>query len=163
MKAVPIRALAALLSLAFAGAAQAQTFSDLHVVPDPAPAGSPVSLAFRWAGCTPDGDEPTVSVEGSVVTVGVRYGTICGTPPPPVDVTVPLGRFAAGDYIARFAGVPIDGVGIPIADPPIDVPFRVTGSAGVDPFAAPVGGGAAALALGGLLMLLAGRRLRSRA
>ncbi|GEM_PF-1601568 len=155
------RRLAALLSLAFAGASQAQTFSDPHVVPDPATAGSPVSLVFQWGGCTPGGERSDVAVEGSVITVEARYGTVCGTPPP-VEVTIPLGRFAEGRYTARLVGIPLDG-GIPLRDPLIDVPFDViAGSGASGPFAAPVGGWAMALALGGLLMLLVGRHLRSR-
>lgn len=152
----------AVLLLVFAGAAHAQRFTDLRVEPNPATAGRPVNFVFHWAtGCAYDESPPGVSVEGAVVNVGMLYLTLCSDQPR--DVVVPLGNLEPGTYTLRFTTAAMDGVGIPISDPPIDIPFGVTGGGSQTAFAAPVGGWPAYALLGGFLMLLAGWRLRSRA
>lgn len=116
-----------------------------------------------WGGCTPGYGMPDVSVEESVVTVRVRYSVTCGTPLPPVAVVVPLGRFTEGRYTLRFISAPIDGIGIPIDAPPINVPFTVVAGSGPAPSPVAAGGWLSFTALGVLLALLADGRLRSRA
>ncbi|MEO7432482.1 MAG: hypothetical protein ABIR62_10700 [Dokdonella sp.] len=156
----------AIVSLAFllgAGMVPAQaqdgTFSALRVEPNPSIEGQPVRFVVHWSGCGYTGSLPTVHPNGAVVVVAATYSGVCGVPPPPVDVSVPIGPLAAGSYTLRFVG--IDATFEPaIPDPPIDLPFVVTG--GVEPVGAPTVGSTALAVLGALLALLAGTGLHAR-
>jgi hypothetical protein len=149
-----------LLLFASVGVAQAQAtwFSQLRVEPVPAVAGQPVNFVVHWEGCGYNGEPIPVQVAGAIVTVTANYGYLCGIPLPYRDVSVPLGTFAAGTYTLRFVGV--DRMSSP--DTPIDIPFEVVGGAPQQAISAPTGSGIAFFTLGGLLMVLAGWRLRSR-
>lgn len=98
-------------------------FSDLRVQPNPAVTGQVVNFVFLAKGCTLSSSEgATVKVEGSVVNVSTIYEKTCwGTPPPPREVTVPLGIFATGAYTLRFVSIEET-----TPNPPIDIPFQVT-------------------------------------
>lgn len=103
---------AAALVLAFAlpvpGAAQVPPptmlppLTDLRVAPSVVEAGDPVFAVLNGTCFSVVGDE-TVTVEGNVVTLTHELQEICGTPPPPIDFSYPIGSFAPGTYTLVYA------------------------------------------------------------
>lgn len=99
------------------------SLSNPHVVPYPAIAGQPLSLRLSWNGCG-GYSPPLVRLAGTTVTVMQTYFQICGVPPPGNDVDFPIGSFRPGRYTLTYVS---QSEGSPASDPPISVPFAVTG------------------------------------
>lgn len=126
-----LRFLLTLLVLAAAGASSAGTdfssrYDNVRVVPSPAVSSNAIALIVRWSGCSPEGDW-SINQAGTVITVRqVDVNTICwSAPPPPRDVSYPLGRLAPGDYTVRFIA---DFTGIGGTAETTDLPLRVLGA-----------------------------------
>jgi hypothetical protein len=100
--------------------AQLTVYSDLRVVPDPAPAGTAVVARVRREGCLSSGTL-VVTRQGSTVNLTPAGGPIiCGVAPPPTDVDFALGAFAPGRYTVVFD-----------ASPPLIAGFSVVASTAV--------------------------------
>lgn len=100
--------------------AQLTVYSDLRVVPNPAPAGSAVVARVRREGCLSSGTI-VVTRQGSTVNLTPAGGPIiCGVAPPPTDVDFALGAFAPGRYTVVFD-----------ASPPLTAGFSVVSSTAV--------------------------------
>lgn len=121
------RFLLALLALAVSGISSAGSLYDnVRVVPNPAVSNTAIALIVRWSGCSPEGNW-TLARSGTLITVHqIDNNTLCWSPPPPPrDVSYPLGRLEPGDYTVRFVA---DFTGIGGAAETTDLPLRVLGS-----------------------------------
>jgi hypothetical protein len=103
------------------------TVSNPRVVPNPAIAGAPV--AYRIQLYCGSAQPPVIAREGSIVTVRQTYSSVCGLPPPPVDVDFALGTFAEGQYTLVYISRNL--VPGSTDDAPILVPFGVVAPTGV--------------------------------
>ena len=124
---IVLRFLLALLALTATGISSAGSiYENVRVVPSPAVSSNAIALIVNWSGCSPDGDW-TITRSGTLLTVRqVDNSTACwGTPPPPRDVSYPLGRLEPGDYTVRFIA---DFTGIGGSAETTDLPLRVLGS-----------------------------------
>lgn len=82
--------------------ASAAPYSNLRTVPQPARAFQPVSARFRY-NCAAGSSvaPPSTSVAGNTITVRIPVTLdpcFLGVPPPPFDIDLSLGNFAAGNY-----------------------------------------------------------------
>jgi hypothetical protein len=126
-----LRIVLVLLTLiAGCGSAAAGTtlYDNVRVVPNPAVSKGAIALVVRWSGCSPEGDW-TINQSGTLITVRqIDNNTICWSPPPPPrDVSYPLGRLAPGDYTVRFIA---DFTGRGGTAETTDLPLRVLGAPG---------------------------------
>lgn len=126
-----LRFLLTLLAVTAAGVSSAGTdfssrYDNVRVVPSPAISSNAIALIVRWSGCSPEGDW-TIQRTGNVLTVRqVDVNTICwSAPPPPRDVSYPLGRLAPGDYTVRFIA---DFTSLGGTAETTDLPLRVLGA-----------------------------------
>lgn len=123
------RFLLALAAVTGAGnAAFAARYDNVRVVPSPAVSTNAIALIVRWSGCSPEGDW-SINQAGTLITLRqVDNNTLCwATPPPPRDVSYPLGRLAPGEYTVRFIA---DFSGIGGTAEVNDLPLRVLGAPG---------------------------------
>ena len=100
--------------------------AQASVTPNPGIAGQVLTLSASvpGPGCINDVASTTVtSVPGGIrvdYIVAPVPGAICGTPPPFVQFTLPIGPFAPGSYT-----VDLEGSTNSVANPPITAPFTV--------------------------------------
>lgn len=109
--------------------ASAAPYSDLRAVPHPARAFEPVSARLHYicaAGFAVA--PPTTTVAGNTITVRIPVTLdpcFLGVPPPPFDIDLPLGNFAAGNYtVVALQESAAPGVVIPA----LSTPLLVSGS-----------------------------------
>lgn len=96
-----------LFGLAFCHAGWAQAilppFTNLRVVPNPAPAGQPIVARLFSSGCATIPTTNTITIQDHVVTLTHETEEICGVPLPGADWDFPVGAFAPGQYTLVYA------------------------------------------------------------
>lgn len=102
---------AALLFFWLTSTARAQETPYLHVEPNPAPAGTPLTVRLGPVDFCNRILATEVTRQGSAVTLMVTYepGLICGPRPPPGPLSLPLGHFEPGRYTLAYISVGLFG------------------------------------------------------